>query len=142
MKFVNTITINREPAAVFSYLSQFENVPRWNYAIAKTQKVTSGPVRVGARYQQLRTIPTRSEESFEVVEYEPDRRLVIRGQLGPFSGDICYVLEHVGDTTVLTNAADLHARGPLSLVEPVVSRRVRSSVGANLSTLKQILERG
>ena len=86
MKFVNTITINREPAAVFSYLAEFENVPQWNYAIAKTQKVTDGPVQVGARYRQLRTVPARSEECFEVVEYEPDRRLRIRGQLGPCPG--------------------------------------------------------
>ena len=142
MKFTNTITINRESTAVFNYLAQLENVPRWNYAIAKTQRVTSGPVGVGARYQQLRTIPTRSEESFEVIGYEPDRRLEIRGQLGPFFGEISYALEPVGDSTVLTNAADLRARGPLSLVEPVVARRVKSSVGANLSTLKQILEQG
>lgn len=141
MKFVNTLTINREPAAVFSYLAQFENVPQWNYAIARTQKVTDGPVQVGACYRQLRTVPTRSEECFEVVEYKPDRRLRIRGQLGPLSGEISYVLERVGDTTVLTNAADMHARGPLSIVDPVVTRRVKSSVAANLSVLKQILER-
>ena len=140
MKFVNTITINREPAAVFSYLAEFENVPQWNYAIAKTQKVTDGPVQVGARYRQLRTVPARSEECFEVVEYEPDRRLRIRGQLGPLSGEISYVLQRVGDTTVLTNAADIHARGPLSIVDPVLTRRVKSSVAANLGVLKQILE--
>ena len=27
MKFTNTITINRQPAAVFSFLAHFENVP-------------------------------------------------------------------------------------------------------------------
>ena len=140
MRFVNTITINREPAAVFAYLTQFENVPWWNYAIAKTQKITDGPVRVGSRYRQQRTIPTRSEESFEVIDYEPDRKLTIRGQLGPFSGEISYVLERADDTTVLMNAADLHARGPLRLMEFLVTRRVKSSVAANLSTLKRILE--
>jgi hypothetical protein len=108
---------------------------------SKDPKVTDGPVQVGARYRQLRTVPARSEECFEVVEYEPDRRLRIRGQLGPLSGEISYVLERVGDTTVLTNAADMHARGPLSIVDPVVTRRVKSSVAANLSVLKQILER-
>jgi carbon monoxide dehydrogenase subunit G len=142
MRFVNTITINRDPAAVFAYLAQFENLPQWNYAIAETQKITDGPVRVGARYRQLRTVPTRSEESFEVIEYEPDRRLMIRGQIGPLFGDISYILEHAGDGTMLTNAADLHAGGPLRLVEPLATRRVKSSAGANLRTLKQILEQG
>lgn len=142
MRFINTIRINREPAAVFAYLAQFENVPRWNYAIAEAQKVTDGPVRVGSHYRQLRTVPTRSEESFEVIEYEPDRKLTIRGQLGPFFGQISYVLEQADDTTVVMNAADLHARGPLRLLEFLLTRRVKSSVAANLNTLKQILELG
>ena len=38
------------------------------------------------------------------------------------------------------NAADMHARGPLSIVDPVLTRRVKSSVVANLGVLKQILE--
>ena len=141
MRFVNTITIDRAPGGVFAYLAEFENVPRWNYAIAETRKVTDGPVGVGARYLQLRTIPTRSEETFEVVEFEPDRRLVIRGQIGPFSGDIVYLLEGAANATVLTNTCDLRAHGPLSVVAPLATRRVQSAVAANLDVLKQILER-
>jgi len=141
MRFVNTITIDRAPSAVFAYLAEFENVPRWNYAIAETRKVTDGPVGVGARYLQMRTIPTHSEETFEVVEFEPDRRLVIRGQIGPFSGDIAYVLEGAADATDLTNTCDLRAHGPLSVVAPLATRRVQAAVAANLDVLRQILER-
>ena len=141
MRFVNTITIDRAPSAVFAYLAEFENVPRWNYAIAETRKVTDGAVGVGARYLQLRTIPTRSEETFEVVEFEPDRSLVIRGQIGPFFGDIAYLLDGSADATVLTNTCDLRAHGPLSVVAPLATRRVQSAVAANLDVLKQILER-
>jgi glyoxylase-like metal-dependent hydrolase (beta-lactamase superfamily II) len=83
MKFTNTVTINRRPAEVFGFLAHFANVPVWNYAISETRKVAGGPVGVGARYRQTRTLPTRSEETFEVTEFEPDRRLSIRGALGP-----------------------------------------------------------
>jgi uncharacterized protein YndB with AHSA1/START domain len=141
MRFVNTITIDRAPSAVFAYLAEFENVPRWNYAIAETRKVTDGPVGVGARYLQTRTIPTRSEETFEVVEFEPDRSLVIRGQIGPFSGDIAYLLDGAADATFLTNTCELRAHGPLSVVAALATRRVQSAVAANLDVLKQILER-
>lgn len=141
MKFVNTVTINRSPGDVFAYLAQFENLPRWNYAIAETRKVSNGPVGVGARYVQLRTVPNRSEEAFEVVEFEPDRRLVIRGGFGPFSGDASYELDTAANSTVLTNTFDLHASGPLNLVTPLLSRQVKSAVAANLDVLKQILER-
>ena len=62
---------------MFGFLAQFGNVPLWNYAISETRKITGGPVGVGSRYRQTRTLPTRSEETFEVTEFEPDRRLPI-----------------------------------------------------------------
>jgi uncharacterized protein YndB with AHSA1/START domain len=40
--FANTIAINRAPAEVFAYLAAFENIPRWNYAIAETARSAMG----------------------------------------------------------------------------------------------------
>lgn len=140
MRFTNTITIERQPAAVFAYLADFENLPRWNYAIRETRKVTTGPVNVGARYRQSRTVPARSEETFEVTEFEPDRRLTIRGSFGPFPAEITYIIHPEGNATALTNTFDLQRPRPLSLMAPIVSRRIQSAVAVNLDVLKQTLE--
>src|SRR5215470_6788162 len=140
MNFTNTITINLPPAEVFAYLAEFENVPRWNYAISETSKTTTGPVSVGSRYRQTRTIPGRSEETFEVTEFEPDRVLSIRGTLGPFYGDLTYELTVAGRGTTLTNTVNLRASGPLRPIAALASSRVRTAVAANLNVLKQILE--
>jgi uncharacterized protein YndB with AHSA1/START domain len=141
MRFTNTITIDRPPAAVFAYLADFENVPQWNYAIQQTRKLTDGPVAVGSRYQQRRTLPDPAEETFEVTEYEPDHTLAVRGTLGPFPAQASYTLEAAGDATVLTNTFDLEPQGALKLVAPIATRRIKSAVAANLDVLKQILER-
>jgi uncharacterized protein YndB with AHSA1/START domain len=141
MKFTNTVTISRPPAEVFAFLARFENVPQWNYAISGTRKITGGPVTVGSVYRQTRTLPRRSEETFEVTEFEPARRLSIRGALGPFNGDVTYLLEPAGNATALANTIDVQPSGPLRLVAPLVASRVKSAVAANLDTLKQILER-
>jgi uncharacterized protein YndB with AHSA1/START domain len=141
MNFTNTITINRPPAEVFAYLAEFENVPRWNYAISETSQTTDGPVGVGSRYRQTRTIPALAEETFEVTEFEPDRALSIRGTLGPFYGDLTYTLTRAGTGTALTNTANLRASGPLRPIAALAGARVKSAVAANLNTLKQILER-
>ena len=138
--FTNTVTINRRPSEDFAFLAHLENVPLWNYAISETRKISAGPVAVGSRYRQIRTLPTRSEESFEVTELEPDRRLSIRGSLGPFQGDISYLLDPVGENTTLTNTMSLQPSGPLRLVAPLVASRVKAAVAGNLDTLKQILE--
>ena len=141
MKFTNVVTINRPRAEVFAYLAHFENIPRWNYAISETRQLTSGQVGVGSRYRQLRTLPSRSEEEFEVVEFEPDRRLSLDGDLALFHGRVSYDLEAAGDTTTLTNSMDLQASGALNLVAQLATRRVQSAVAENLGVLKELLER-
>ncbi|HEX9122390.1 MAG TPA: SRPBCC family protein, partial [Actinomycetota bacterium] len=36
--FTNVVTINRPAHDVFAFLADFENVPKWNYAITETRK--------------------------------------------------------------------------------------------------------
>jgi len=82
--FKNAVTIRRTAEDVFAFLADFENVPRWNYAIASTTKVSPGAVGVGTVYRQIRSIPSRAEEGFEVTVFQPGRRLAVEGEIGPF----------------------------------------------------------
>jgi uncharacterized protein YndB with AHSA1/START domain len=142
VRFSNEVVINAPQSAVFAYLADFENVPRWNYAIQQTRKITSGPVGVGTRYHQTRTSPRPGDETFEVIAFQPDRSLAVRGQIGPFQGDITYVLDSEGGATTLTNSVDLEHSGVMRVVAPLAKPRIQAAVAANLDVLKQILERG
>jgi carbon monoxide dehydrogenase subunit G len=142
MQFSNAITIARSPHDVFEFISDLENVPKWNYAIAETRKASEGPVAVGTRYRQLRSLPNRSEETLQVTEFEPDRRFAFEGGLGPFKGTLTYELEEIGGRTRLTNNADLEPRGIAKLAAPIAAGRVRGAVAENLEALRQLLERG
>ncbi len=142
MQFTNTITINRQLAVVFAYLADFQNLPRWNYAISETRKLTTGPVNVGTRYLQTRTVPAHSEESFEVTEFEPELRIAIRGSLSSFPAQLSYTFHRLGDSTTLTNSVDLQPPRPLNLLGPIATRQIKSAVAANLDVLKKILESG
>lgn len=140
-KFENVVLIQRPVGDVFAYLADFRNIPRWNYAIERTWKTSSGPVGVGSTYSQVRTIPNRSEEAFEVTIFEPGRRLAIRGQLGPFRATMAYVLEAVPDGTRLTNRAELQlSSGMLRAAGPLVTHQVKTAVARNLNALKQLME--
>jgi carbon monoxide dehydrogenase subunit G len=137
--FENTVIIRRPVEEVFSFLADFENVPRWNYAIVETTKVSPGPVGVGTTYRQIRSVPRRSEEGFEVTAFEPPRRLEVQGQIGPFRARISYLLEPTGSGTRLRNAVDLGSSGLSTIVALPVTPRVKHAVAANLDTLKQLL---
>jgi uncharacterized protein YndB with AHSA1/START domain len=138
--FENTVMIRRPAAEVFGFLSDFENIPRWNYAIVETRKVSEGPVGVGTIYQQVRSVPSRSEERFEVTAYDPPRQLEIQGQLGPFPSRLSYALDTVPEGTRVTNSVELQLRGPGRLLGRVAVPRVRDAVDANLRKLKELLE--
>lgn len=140
MRFTNTITIDRPQDVVFAYLADLENLPSWNYAIQQTRKITAGPVAVGSRFHQVRTVPVRREESLEVIELDAARRLTIRGTLNALPALLSYELRPEGDATVLTNTVELSTSGALTLVAPLASRQIRSAVAANLGVLKQIVE--
>ena len=139
--FENTVTIRRSPKDVFAFLANFENIPTWNYAISEIKKTSPGPVGVGTTYRQLRSIPSRSEEGFQVTVFEPTSRLEIHGDIGPFTATISYLLAPTNDGTRLTNVVDLElSSGPLRLAAPLAASRVQTAVAANLDTLKQLLE--
>lgn len=142
MRFSNTIEIRRPPDEVFDYLATPENIPHWNYAITESERSPSGPVRVGTRIRQRRTIPRPAEEELAVTELVPGDRLVLVGDLGPFHGTISYALEPTSKGTQLLNVAELEASGPLRLAAPLVAGRVRTAVAENLAKLKSILESG
>jgi uncharacterized protein YndB with AHSA1/START domain len=138
--FENTVVIGRPIEEVFGFLADFENVPRWNYAIVETRKVSQGPVGVGTIYQQVRSVPSRSEERFAVTAYDPPGQLELRGQLGPFPSRLAYALDATPAGTRVTNTVELELRGPGRLLGRVAVPRVRDAVAANLRELKELLE--
>lgn len=138
--FENVVMISRPIEDVFGFLSDFENIPKWNYAIVETRKVSEGPVGVGTIYQQVRSVPSRSEESFEVTAFAAPRYLEIRGQLGPFPSRLSYALDVIPEGTRVTNSVELELRGPGRLLGRVAVPRVRDAVAANLRKLKQLLD--
>jgi ligand-binding SRPBCC domain-containing protein len=141
--FKNTVTIDRPAEEVFAFLADFENVPRWNYAVDQTRKASPGPVGVGTTYRQTRSIPSRSEEGFEVTAFEMDKRLAVLGQIGPFRARISYLLEAAAGGTRLTNDVALEpSPGVLRLAARLATPRVKAAVAENLSKLKEILEAG
>ena len=138
--FENTVMIRRPIADVLAFLADFENIPRWNYAIVETHKTSQGPIGVGTIYQQVRSVPSRSEERFEVTAHNPPRQLEIQGQLGPFPSRLSYALDAIAEGTWVTNSVELELRGPGRLLGRVAVPRVRDAVAANLQKLKELLE--
>ena len=139
--FRNTITIARPADEVFAFLADLRNIPKWNYAIARTMPVSPGPAGVGATYRQTRTIPRRTEEALQITVFEPPSRLAIQGQLGPFQATTSYLLKPAAGGTRLANDVELEpVSALLRPAGPLAAASIKTAVARNLSTLKELLE--
>ena len=67
---------------------------------------------MGTIYQQVRSVPSRSDERFEGTAHNPPRQLEVQGQLGPFPSRLAYALDAIAEGTRVTNTVELELRGP------------------------------
>ena len=50
LEFENTIYIDRPIDEVFAYLSDFENIPKWNYFVLEVRQRSENPIGIGTTY--------------------------------------------------------------------------------------------
>jgi hypothetical protein len=136
------VEISRPASAVFAFVSDQTNAPRWQRGLMEVHRLTDGPIGVGTRYRFVRTLMGRrmSGEN-EYTRYEPDRSTAFTATSGGWPLEASYVVEPVGDgRTRLTSTIALHPAGALRLLEPLLTATLRRDVKRNLASLKDVLE--
>ncbi|MEA2001666.1 MAG: SRPBCC family protein [Actinomycetota bacterium] len=142
ISFTNTIHINRPIEEVYTYLSDLEHTPEWNWAITDTKKVTPGPAMVGTRYLQTRSVPQPGTEVLEITVLEADHCIEVRGTLAEFPAHLSYLLDEKDAGTEVTNTVNLEPQRALRLLTPVLGNRIKRAVADNLNELRNRLEAG
>ena len=139
LEFENTIHIDRPVDEVFAFLSDFENIPKWNYYVLEVRQLSKNPIGVGTTYHQIRKT---DEQDFRIVEFEPNHMVAVK-TLPQSSPDLemRFTLYEEGDTTRIRDEWKLDTGMP-AILELLVRRRVKSAVAENLAKLKELLERG
>lgn len=138
---VNTL-IRRPVAAVFAYVTDVANFPRWSGDLVKeSRQTTPGPIRRGATFVQTNQFLGRPFETrFEVVEYEPDRKFCVQNTIRGLVFVGCYLFDEEAGGTRLTNAAELDVSGFFSLMGALLIQQIRRQTESNLANLKALLE--
>jgi hypothetical protein len=131
-------TIRRLPEDVFDYASDPAHEPEWNIRMQRVDKLTDGPVGVGARYRMELT--SGPPATGEVVRFERPRLWELVGGSSVLrSGWQGRVLPD-GDGAHLVLRMELQLRGPLGLALPLVRRRMRAELERDIVTIKAVLE--
>jgi uncharacterized protein YndB with AHSA1/START domain len=139
---LNTL-IDRPVEAVWKFMIDLSNLPKWSHGIAEKRQTSVGAFGVGATVLNR----TRDGRTFSgrVAEFELNRKITWEFTSGPMKGTReSYNLETVGGKTRLSQAIDFKFSGFFKLLGPFLARGTRSRgeahAKADLDNLKRMLE--
>lgn len=137
-------TIEQASALVAAFAGDPSNVTQWYANIVSVEWRTTPPVAVGSRMDFVaRFLGRRLAYTYDVVELEPERRLVMRTSDGPFPMETTYTWEPVGNTaTRMTLRNRGNPSGFSRIVGPVMERAMKRATTKDLARLKALLESG
>jgi uncharacterized protein YndB with AHSA1/START domain len=142
IKLNETRMISRSPGEVFAFLADLSNFPKWRANLVSFTILTEGPTKVGTRCAEVVQVgPMRATGTCDVTEFSPGRLLAFTATSAGIVYDGRIVVEPWNDGSKLTVTAEVYPRGPMKLVQPVLSRKLKSGIEEEASAVKELLER-
>jgi len=135
-------TIARPVGVVADYAGDPTTAPTWYANIDSVEWETAPPLAVGSRMAFVaRFLGRRLAYTYEVVDLEPGRRLVMRTAQGPFPMETTYTWEPLGpDATRMTLRNRGEPAGFAAVTAPVMASAMRRANRKDLARLRAVLE--
>jgi len=136
------IIISRPCREVADYAANPDNAPTWYSRIASAEWRSPRPLALGARIAFIATFLGRTlDYTYEIEEYVPGERLVMRTLEGPFPMRTEYTWAALDASRTLMTLRNSGAPSGFSrLVAPFMAAAMRSNITGDLRRLAGILE--
>lgn len=138
------VIIARPCEQVAAYAADPVNAPSWYANIASVTWQTPPPMRLGSRLEFVARFLGRTlVYTYEVVEYEPGAKLVMRTAQGPFPMETSYLFDAVDAAHTrmrLRNRGE--PAGFAAVATPVMAAAMRRANTKDLARIKHLLETG
>src|SRR4051794_14643391 len=127
---------------VAGYAADPSNAPRWYVNISSVRWQTPAPMTVGSRLEFVAHFLGRQlAYTYEIVEFVPGERLVMRTAEGPVPMETAYTWQPVGpDRTRMTLRNRGEPAGFAKIGAPLMAAAMRRANRKDLANLKRLLE--
>ena len=126
------------PEEVSAYAGDPTNAPEWYANIDSVRWRTDPPVRVGSTMDfEARFLGRRLSYTYEVVDLEAGRRLVMRTADGPFPMETTYTWEPAQGGTLMRLRNRGEPSGFSRLAAPVMAKAMKGAMTKDLARLAE-----
>lgn len=135
------IRIARPREVVADYACDPDRATTWYRNIVSVAWWTTPPLQVGSKLEfSARFLGRTLNYTYEVVEWVPGERFVMRTSEGPFPMRTTYTFADDGGGTLMTLRNDGEPAGLTAFAAPVMAGAMRRANDKDLALLKHLLE--
>ncbi len=135
-RYRTTVHSSSAVESTFAYLSRFDHAAEWDPGVGSATMLTDEPVRAGSRFGLvIRLLGTSAPMEYEIVEFDPPGRVVLRSETGRLRSIDTITVTAVGPGALVDYDARLEARGVLRVADPLLAvlfRRIAARSGSGL----------
>ena len=129
IKLEHSIVINRPVEEVYDFVTDVEKASQWRSGVVESKKISDEPAVGATASEVMQFLGRRMETTYEITEYEPNRKFGFKVISGPVPMEGVYTFESVGSGTKLDFTVEGEAGGFFRLAEPIVARIARPPTG-------------
>jgi len=141
VKLTRVVESQVDPLRVWAYLSDFTTTTEWDPGTVETTR-TSGDGGVGTTYINVSKFAGRKTELiYQVLEYDPGRRLALVGRNKSVVAHDTLTFETVGSGTRVTYEVDFDFQGIASVVAPLLAPALKKLADGGQDGMQRALDR-
>ena len=136
-----SVVIDCPADEIFAFLTAIEKGTEWQKELVESTQTSSGPVGAGTTIREVRRFMGRTmEATFQVIDFEPNKKMGFQSIAGPFPISGRYELEPAEGGTRVTIEIEAKLSGAFKMAEPIVVNNAKRQIGVDLGSLKDLLE--
>jgi uncharacterized protein YndB with AHSA1/START domain len=142
IQFETSTQISQPRGIVFEFLTDLDNLPKWQSGVVQSRRLSQGLVRPGFQFEETAKVgPWRLHTVCTVTDIKPNERFAFEAKSdGPLDYDGRFELQPVAGGTRVTLSGDARLKGLWRLLQPLLAADLRKETRSELATIKQLLE--
>jgi hypothetical protein len=137
----NSTMIYRPIKQIFDFVSSPENDFQWQYGTLTSTRLSEGADNIGTSFQSIgHLMGRRNVSTFEVTDYEPNRKYGFKSTSGPLHSQTFYTFEMFEGGTRINISTQANVVNFFQMNEGVLEKKMKKQLKENLAMLKDLLE--